>query len=137
MGKADNRVYVLNVWRGRVEFPDLVRAIQTQAQVWEPDVIVIEDTGSGKSSLQHLKGLTSLPLVPVQARHWGDKVTRARHATPACEAGLIWLPTRATWLADFEQELYRFPSSAHDDQVDAFVYAVLRATKRSRRRKVH
>jgi len=137
LGLLDNRVYLLNVWRERVEFPDLIRAIQTQAQVWKPNTIMIEDSGSGKSSRQHLSGLTMLPILPVRAGDYGNKATRARKVTPWCEAGKVWLPSAASWLASFEEELYRFPSSAHDDQVDAFVYAMMRAMQGSRRRKVH
>lgn len=36
------------------------------------------------------------------------------------EAGQVFLPTDAHWLADFRSELFAFPNSKHDDQVDAF-----------------
>jgi hypothetical protein len=37
------------------------------------------------------------------------------------EAGRILLPKEAVWLADFEGELFAFPSGRHDDQVDAML----------------
>lgn len=38
--------------------------------------------------------------------------------SPTIESGRVWLPERAAWLLDFEEELRRFPHGAHDDQVD-------------------
>ena len=35
------------------------------------------------------------------------------------EAGKVVLPEQAPWLADFENEILRFPNASHDDQVDA------------------
>ena len=35
------------------------------------------------------------------------------------EAGYVLIPERAPWLSDFKAELLAFPSSRHDDQVDA------------------
>ena len=34
------------------------------------------------------------------------------------EAGLVYFPKHAPWLADLEAELFSFPGSRHDDQVD-------------------
>jgi hypothetical protein len=33
--------------------------------------------------------------------------------------GGLYVPAGASWLSEFEQELLRFPSAVHDDQVDA------------------
>jgi phage terminase large subunit-like protein len=35
------------------------------------------------------------------------------------QAGKMALPRFAPWLAAFEAELFQFPDTAHDDQVDA------------------
>jgi phage terminase large subunit-like protein len=39
--------------------------------------------------------------------------------TPPIEAGRVWLPKEAAWLADFQHELLHFPNGKHDDQVDS------------------
>jgi hypothetical protein len=39
------------------------------------------------------------------------------------------LPIDAPWLADFEDEVLSFPSSDHDDMVDAFVMGLAQAKK--------
>ena len=38
--------------------------------------------------------------------------------SPTIEAGRLFLPVNAAWLADYEAELATFPNAAHDDQVD-------------------
>ena len=48
-----------------------------------------------------------------------DKVMRMSAQTAKIEAGRVYLPVRAPWLADFEAEVLAFPSGKHDDQVDS------------------
>ena len=125
LGVKDNQWYLLNVYRRRMEYPELVDQAKAQAGAWQPNVLEVEDAGSGRSLVQSLIRLTGLPVVRVKPDR--AKTERAMLATPYCEAGRVWLPKAAPWLADFEQELFRFPGAEHDDQVDAFVYALLRA----------
>ena len=40
------------------------------------------------------------------------------------EAGQVFLPERASWLADFEAELFAFPGSRNDDQCDSVSQAL-------------
>ena len=40
------------------------------------------------------------------------------------EAGFVFLPKRAAWLADFEAELFAFPGSRHDDQCNSVSLAL-------------
>jgi len=40
------------------------------------------------------------------------------------EAGLVHLPENAPWLADFEAELFAFPGSRYDDQIDSVSQAL-------------
>lgn len=40
-------------------------------------------------------------------------------ACGAFEAGRVWLPESAAWLADYEAELFLFPMAKHDDRVDS------------------
>jgi len=46
-------------------------------------------------------------------------------AMVSVERGSVWLPTEARWLNEFENELVAFPSSKHDDQVDALSQGIL------------
>jgi predicted phage terminase large subunit-like protein len=49
----------------------------------------------------------------------GDKVIRMNAQTARIEAGCVSLPRKAHWLAAFHKEISAFPSSPHNDQVDA------------------
>jgi predicted phage terminase large subunit-like protein len=122
LGKFGNEIHVLHVWRGRVGFPELLAQMKRQNETWRPNVIVVEDKGSGTSALQELRS-TSLPVVAVQAER--DKVARANMITGMCEAGRVHVPS-TWWGDDLVDELVRFPAGAHDDQVDALVYGLMR-----------
>lgn len=122
LGVTTSRYYVLDLWRDRVEFPELRRALISQAQKWGAHAIVVEDTAAGQSLLQELRRETRLPLIARKADR--DKSARAHAVTPIHEAGLVYLPEDAWWLGDFVDEMASFPAAPHDDQVDAFVHAL-------------
>jgi predicted phage terminase large subunit-like protein len=127
MGQSGDAFYVLDVWRGRVEYPELQRMAQVLFDRHHPRVVLVEDKASGQSLSQTLKRETSLPVVPVMPR--GDKATRAYAVTGYIEAGRVRLPEEAEWVSDFLIESSAFPTGAHDDQVDAFVYALQHLTE--------
>jgi predicted phage terminase large subunit-like protein len=108
---------IVDCWCGRKEYPELKRKVMALAGDYCPDVLLIEDKASGQSLIQDLRRETNLPVIAIMPK--GDKVTRFAQVTPMIEAGQVWLPKRAAWLAAFEQELLMFPNGAHDDRVDA------------------
>jgi predicted phage terminase large subunit-like protein len=108
--------YVLDIWRKRVEYPDLKRAITSLATVHKPRAIFIEDRASGQSVIQDLRVNTALPIIPFQVG--GSKEGRADAVTSFFEAGKVVLPSSAPWVDDFIEEHIAFPNGAHDDQVD-------------------
>lgn len=116
-GVKDNKVYVLDVLRERMETPDLKRAVEDQAAAWEPRVILIEDASSGIAIQQMLRRETRLPIVAVPP-HKGGKLSHARANAPYFEGGrVIFCP--GAYLPALERELLAFPAGANDDQVDA------------------
>ena len=44
---------------------------------------------------------------------------RMQTQTAVIEAGRVLVPRSAPWLADFEDEMTKFPAAKHDDQVDS------------------
>lgn len=112
------KYYLADMRTMRMEYPELKRAIIAHATRWNPDAILIEDKASGQSLLQDLKHETSLPLIACKVTE--DKLSRLVCVTPMMESGLVVLPAYAAWLPAFEEELFAFPTTAHDDQVDAF-----------------
>jgi predicted phage terminase large subunit-like protein len=137
--------YALDLWRGKVSFPELERQVRLQYAKWRPDEVIVEDAASGQSLLQVLNhGLAAsarpdsnagtgsgawVPVVPVRVE--GDKVAMANAASPWLEAGLWSLPEGAEWAGGLVEECARFPFGADDDQVDAFSQATMRLARRA------
>jgi predicted phage terminase large subunit-like protein len=127
-GEAANGYYLLDVWRGRVEFPDLKRTVVSLAERWNPHVVLIEDKASGQSLVQELRRETTLAVKPIKAER--DKVTRAHAVTAIVEGAKVYLPDTAPWLGDYLDELCSFPSAPHDDLTDCTVQALAYLSQR-------
>jgi predicted phage terminase large subunit-like protein len=117
-GVAGNEAIVLDVFKARLETPDLLRAVKDQATKWWPRMILVEDAASGIAIQQMLRRETRLPVVPVPAFR-GGKLSHAQSNTPYVEGGRVRFGPGA-YLTEFEHELLSFPTGTHDDQVDAF-----------------
>ena len=113
----NSNYYLIDVYRKRVEFPDLRRDAIELYQEYQPDLVLIEDIGSGASLLQELKHIGGINATGRKPE--GDKTMRLNGQTAKIEAGRVHLPEDARWLADFLQEVLAFPSGRHDDQVDS------------------
>ena len=115
----DNRLYIEDVHRRRMEFPELLQAAKSLAMRDNPRAVLIEDKGSGQQLIQMLRRdrdwkWSIIPVVPKV-----DKITRMDAVTPWLESGKVVTPTAAPWLADWHAELLAFPVAAHDDQIDS------------------
>lgn len=109
-------IWVVDIVRGRWEFPDVQRMIIEAAHCHNPKSILIEDQASGIALQQTLKR-QRLPVISIKPK--GDKTMRMHGHTASLEAGKLLLPKSAAWLDDFLIEILAFPNAAHDDQVDA------------------
>jgi predicted phage terminase large subunit-like protein len=114
--------YLLDIWRKRVEFPDLKRAISDNFYKWNPSGVYVEDAAAGQSIVQEMKRETMLPVnaKPV----WGNDISRATAVSGMFQAGKVKLPVRAPWLAEWIEEHVGFPNAPHDDQVTTTYYAL-------------
>jgi predicted phage terminase large subunit-like protein len=109
--------YLLHVYRQRLEYPALKRAVISQALRYNPSAILIEDKASGQSLIQDLRDEQTLPIIAIEPD--GDKLTRARRCSGVVEAGLVHVPSEAAWLPEFEGEVFAFPLSTFADQIDS------------------
>jgi len=112
----DTGYYLLDVWRGKVEFPRLKQVAVSLHDQWKPIAVLIEDAASGQSLIQELKSNTRIPVIAIKVDK--DKVSRAHAVTPMFEAGKVFLPEEAPWRPQFEYEHEIFPGGINDDQVD-------------------
>ncbi len=116
-GEALNGYYLLDIWRGKVEFPELKRIAIALYERDTPNAVLVEDAASGQSLIQELQRNTRIPVLPVKVDK--NKVARANAATPLIAAGKVFLPEFAPWLFDYIEELSAFPNGEYDDQVDS------------------
>lgn len=116
--------YVLDMFRARVEFPELKRTAVDLHARWQPVAVLIEDKASGQSLIQELNRDTPIPVIPVPVGT--DKVTNAHAVTPYIEAGRVFVPESAPWVGDFLEEHASFPNGKHDDIVDCTSMALKR-----------
>jgi predicted phage terminase large subunit-like protein len=113
--------YLLDVWRGRVDCPNLKQKVQEHARTWKANRVLVEDAGTGSALVQELVGYVS-GIIGVLPKT--DKQTRMSVASAKIEAGQVYLPERAPWMMDFETELFAFPGGRFDDQCDSISQAL-------------
>jgi predicted phage terminase large subunit-like protein len=124
LGIGKNKYYVLEVWKKKIEFPEVKREIVTRYEKWRPAKVFVEGGGSasGKASVQAIKRDSVVPIF--ESITTTDKELRADTVTPAHEAGLIALPEGSEWVADFVDQCSNFPNATKDDDVDSFIGAM-------------
>ncbi|MGH1373611.1 MAG: phage terminase large subunit [Cellvibrionaceae bacterium] len=123
------RVWVLDLVRGRWDSLELCDIILDTWRSWKPQRVGIE------------RGQISMAIGPLleqrikERKDWGfpydpdglktgkaDKQVRARPIQGRIRQGMVIFPRDADWLGSFENELLAFPSGVHDDQVDALAW---------------
>ena len=114
--------HVRNVYRERLQYPDLKEAVKQQYAMFKPDMVGIEDKASGQSLIQDLRRETKIPIIAIPAED--DKFTRATRVSGHVQAGRCYLPLDAPWVTDFVDEHANFPNGTYDDQVDTTSMAI-------------
>jgi predicted phage terminase large subunit-like protein len=116
--------YVIDVWRGKAEYPDLRRAVIDEFAEHRPSIVYVEEAASGYAIVADLRRSTGIPIKSV--RPTGSKIARAETVLPLFEAGRVRFPRSAPWLDAVLSEFLRFGSGGrhHDDAVDAIVLGV-------------
>ncbi|WP_018322879.1 phage terminase large subunit [Bradyrhizobium sp. WSM2793] len=113
-----NQYYLIDVWRGKVEFHELSRIMREQAAKHRPNAMLIEDTAMGSPLIADLRQRAGLQGV-VAIRPTKDKRSRMSGETAKLQAGSLMLPLTAPWLDDFMLEFVSFPFGKTDDMMDA------------------
>ncbi len=116
-GIKGKNLYLLDVLRRRMEYPELKRAVIGAYARLRPDVVLIEDKASGTQLIQEL--LADGIHAVTRYRPQTDKVMRMHAQTATIENGFVHLPQAAPWLAEYLHELAVFPKGRHDDQVNS------------------
>lgn len=115
-GATCNGCYLIDLWRGRVSFPDLERKAIELYNRWHPEAVLVEDKASGQSLLQTLQRDTMIPLLAISVDR--DKVSRLNAVSPMFESKRVFIPEDAPFTPEYVGELCSFPNAPNDDQVD-------------------
>lgn len=122
LGLKNKVIYVLDVYRNRLEFPGLKQAVLDKYRQYKPQHVLVEDAASGTSLVQDLNPQGIYCIKPIKPK--GDKQTRLFAHQAIFESARIRFPKDAPWLANCVRELTSFPQAKHDDQVDAISQAL-------------
>lgn len=138
-------LWLLDIVRKRLEAPQIVAALREVQARLKPTVFYMERAAPQLNLLHKLKfaeqagqsydpgddanevvfttaiemGLPILGLDPGST----DKITRSGPAQAVMAAGKLLTPERAPWLSEWKAEVFDFPESKKDDQVDTLSYA--------------
>ena len=123
-GAVSDRYYLLAVFRQRLDYPDLERAMREQARQHHANIVLIEDKASGTQLIQDLKAAGMCGIEPYDPPPGSDKILRLYSQTVEFESGRVLLPLSAPWLDEYVHELTSFPGGKYDDQVDSTTQAL-------------
>lgn len=137
----DQRIYIIDVLRGKWEAPELNRQAQAfidRHKAYDPMTrpiryMKVEDKAAGTQLIQNLGTYSAVQILAVQ-RHL-DKLTRFMDIQVHLENDyeskpddrLVMLPQNAPWITSFIEECEAFNAAMthdHDDQVDTLIDAI-------------
>ena len=110
-------IYLLHVYRAKLKYHELKLKVRELAQEHRAGVVLIEEAASGIQLCQELVDQGFARIQAIKPR--GDKIMRMAAQTPVIEAGRVFIPHDAAWLAAYLHELGMFPKGRYDDQVDS------------------
>ncbi len=122
-------VYILDVYRERLEWADLTKAARAFYQKWQPSLVVVEKKSSG------IPLISSMQQIGINIEGVDANISKRSRALEGVGAGSVqgWFrlhrvlfPVGASWVDPLTTELKDFTGddSGTDDQVDAIVHLV-------------
>lgn len=128
----DNRLYLIDLIRGKWEAPELKRRA---VEFWSKHAsdtrhgklreMGVEDKASGTGLIQDIKRDAKIPIRAIQRNV--DKLTRVQDVMSYIESGYVMLPANAAFVSDFVSECEAFTADNahdHDDQIDPMCDAI-------------
>lgn len=118
----ENRMYLLDLWRGQASSDKWIEAFCDLVLEWKP-LGWAEEAGQIRAGLgpfinqrQNERGAyVARETFPTR----GDKAIRAQSIRGRMALSGIYVPIHAPWYPEFRSELLSFPAGKHDDQCDA------------------
>lgn len=137
---------LINMWRGRVEYPDLRKLAKQFYKDYRnggsveikpdgnhvPDIVMVEEKASGFSLIQDFRraGILATKFNPTPH---GDKIARVKLSSFIIETGRVWLPAKGPdyitlkdYANNFRELCSVFPNSEARDVVDSMTQVLIR-----------
>lgn len=119
---AEDRLWLLDLWRGQTSSDQWVEAFCDLVLEWKP-IGWAEESGQIKAGVgpflerrqRDRKAYVARETFPTR----GDKAVRAQSIRGRMALDGLYVPVNAPWYEQFRSELLTFPTGRHDDQVDA------------------
>src|SRR5262249_24686688 len=135
-GVIRNHLYLLDVFRRKLDFPGLKRAVLDLARLYKANLVLVEDKASGTQLIQEVRA-GHFSIVKEAPAMEGSKIMRLDSQTAKIAGHFVLFPKEAHWLNTYLAELTSFPNSKYDDQVDSTVFALAWSTSPGRSRYNH
>lgn len=114
----ENKVYILDWYRDKIDFPKAVKKVIELYEKWSPLEVGIEVNNFQKALAQTLEQNSMIPIKEITST--SDKVTRILSAFVHFENGKVLLPDKHSELENFTNEYIYFPHGKHhDDMLDS------------------
>jgi len=123
----DDKLFMTDMFRERVEAPDIVPQIERMVGIHNLEWVGIERAGYQLAIVQFARR-QGIRIKELRADK--DKRSRALPLSAKMERGLVYFPKNADWVSEVERELLTFPIGVHDDIVDTLAYATLAGNKK-------
>ena len=120
----EEHIMLLDAVKGRWEFPQLKEEANELYKMYDPDMVLIEQKGSGMPLTQELRRM-GIPVTPFTPSRGADKFTRMHSCAPVFESGMVWCP-ETNFADEVMEECASFPNGEHDDLADSMTQAILR-----------
>lgn len=111
------RWYLLDVYRARLEYPELKAMALKLKQDWAADRVLVEDSNNGRALVQQLRSDGDKAFIFSKPK--GSKLERLIAQSDILQSEKVVIPTQPRWFDDFRREILVFPNGRHDDQVDS------------------
>ena len=120
----EEHIMLLDAVKGRWEFPQLKQEANDLYKLYDPDMVLIEQKGSGMPLTQELRRI-GIPVTLFTPSRGADKFTRMHSCAPVFESGMVWCPD-TVFADEVMEECASFPNGEHDDLADSMTQAILR-----------
>lgn len=116
-------IYLIDIWRARIDFGQRVRKLIEFGQAENPKKIKVESNAFQNDTVQTAKKNCSLPIEGVKTTK--NKIQKFREDfAPICENGKFYIKAGDKNQEEFWEEALALPRGKHDDRVDAVCIAI-------------